>query len=545
MAQVINTNMASLNAQRNLSTSQTSLQTALQRLSTGLRINSAKDDAAGLAISDRMTTQINGLDQAARNANDGISLAQTAEGGLASIGDALQRMRTLAVQSANGTNSASDRAALQSEVASLVAEIDRVASTSQFNGLNLLDGSFSGQQFQVGSNANQTITVDVSSAKTSAIGAYYNTAGTNSATSTKALANTAGTVQSATTGAATSTTTAYAGAGTTAYNGVSSVGITGSNVQINGVSILASSGYTGTAAPTYQSADSAYAEAKAINATVGIGGVTATATTNLTFGTSGGTSGTSDFMQVTGAGAAVTATYAFSINGVNINSYTVSNTGSGVSVDTAVHDINTMATQTGVLASKTSAGLLQLSAADGRNILVADAWSAVDSSTLGVATAKSSFSQIVETASASAASGTSSVTFRGQLTLSSTSNISLASAAVIGYASTSLTTSGSVASIDISSSAGANSAIASVDSALTSVNAARATLGATQNRFSAVVSSLTTSSENISAARSRIRDTDFAAETAALTRGQILQQAGTAMLAQANALPNTVLSLLK
>jgi flagellin len=539
--------MASLNAQRNLNTSQTSLQTALQRLSTGLRINSAKDDAAGLAISDRMTTQINGLDQAARNANDGISLAQTAEGGLASIGDALQRMRTLAVQSANGTNSASDRAALQSEVASLVAEIDRVASTSQFNGLNLLDGSFSGQQFQVGSNANQTITVDVSSAKTSAIGAYYNTAGTNSTTSTQTVAQSNGTTFAASTAAATSTTTSFsiATGGFPAYNGVSSAGITGSNVQINGVSILASSGYVGTGAPTYQSADSAYAEARAINATTGIGGVTASAVTNLKFGNSGGTAGSADFMTVAGTGT-VGATYAFSINGVNINTYAVTGTGNGISIDTAVHDINTMATQTGVLASKTSAGLLQLSAADGRNILVADTWTGVNATSGGTAAvAKSAFSQVTQTATNTAATGGSSATFRGQLTLNSTSNISLASADVIGYASTSLQTAGSVASIDISSSVGANSAIASVDSALTSVNAARATLGATQNRFSAVVSSLTTSSENISAARSRIRDTDFAAETAALTRGQILQQAGTAMLAQANALPNTVLSLLK
>src|SRR5450759_1925176 len=155
MASVINTNMASLNAQRNLSTSQSALQISLQRLSSGLRINSAKDDAAGMAISSRMTSQINGLNQAARNANDGISLAQTAEGSLNAITDNLQRLRELAVQSANSTNSASDRAALNAEAQTLVAEISRVASTTQFNGLNLLDGTFSSSQFQVGANANQ------------------------------------------------------------------------------------------------------------------------------------------------------------------------------------------------------------------------------------------------------------------------------------------------------------------------------------------------------------------------------------------------------
>src|SRR5438128_7630484 len=159
MAQVINTNVLSLNAQRNLSTTGGQLATALQRLSSGLRINSAKDDAAGLAIADRFTSQINGLNQAARNANDGISLAQTAEGSLASIGDNLQRIRELSVQAANATNSASDRASLQLEVSQLTAEIDRVATQTAFNGTNLLDGSFTSKAFQVGANVGQTITV--------------------------------------------------------------------------------------------------------------------------------------------------------------------------------------------------------------------------------------------------------------------------------------------------------------------------------------------------------------------------------------------------
>src|SRR3569623_2067161 len=175
MASYINTNIASLNAQRNLNASQAGLTTALQRLSSGMRINSAKDDAAGLAISDRMTGQINGLNQAARNANDGISLAQTAEGSLSSITDGLQRIRTLALQSANSTHSSSDRASLHAEVQSALAELGRVASTTQFNGLNLLDGSFTNSQFQVGANANQTINVSISGATTSLLGAYGGT----------------------------------------------------------------------------------------------------------------------------------------------------------------------------------------------------------------------------------------------------------------------------------------------------------------------------------------------------------------------------------
>ena len=157
MPQVINTNIMSLNSQRNLNTSQEALQVSLQRLSSGLRINSAKDDAAGLAISERFTSQIRGLNQAVRNANDGISLAQTAEGALAESGNILQRVRELAVQSANATNSASDRQALQSEVGQLVQELDRIAKNTEFNGQKLLDGTFGTAVFQVGANANQTI----------------------------------------------------------------------------------------------------------------------------------------------------------------------------------------------------------------------------------------------------------------------------------------------------------------------------------------------------------------------------------------------------
>src|SRR3954470_4114360 len=156
MPQIINTNIASLNAQRNLTTSQMSLNTSLQRLSSGLRINSAKDDAAGLAISDRMTAQINGMNQAVRNANDGISLAQTADGALQEVTNNLQRIRELAVQSANSTNSSSDRAALDQEVQQRLAEVNRIASTTAFNGIKLLDGSFTAQQFQVGANAGET-----------------------------------------------------------------------------------------------------------------------------------------------------------------------------------------------------------------------------------------------------------------------------------------------------------------------------------------------------------------------------------------------------
>ena len=182
MAQVINTNVMSLNAQRNLTTSGSSLATSLQRLSSGLRINSAKDDAAGLAIVERFSSQIRGLNQAGRNANDGISLAQTAEGALSEVSNNLQRIRELAVQSLNATNSTSDRQAIDAEVQQLKSEIDRVASTTSFNGVKLLDGSFNAQAFQVGANQGETITVSsIASARTATLGQQYTASVTSGA----------------------------------------------------------------------------------------------------------------------------------------------------------------------------------------------------------------------------------------------------------------------------------------------------------------------------------------------------------------------------
>jgi flagellin len=384
MPQIINTNIASLNAQRNLNGSQNSLATSLQRLSSGLRINSAKDDAAGLAIASRFTSQINGLNQAARNANDGISLAQTAEGALGVIGDNLQRIRELAVQSSNATNSNSDRAALQTEVGQLLNEIDRVADQTSFNGVKLIDGSFAGAVFQVGANAGESITVaSITDANTAALGSVSQ--------------------------------------------------LTGAALTVNASSI------TGFATA------------------IAAGGVT--------------------------------------INGKDIGAIGAA-TSAAERAGQLVNAINNVSAQSGVGAVYNSA--------------------------------------------------------TGQITLSGTAAITVAgttnSATVAGYANAtigSVTTTTGINLLDVSNYANAQLAIQQVDSALSGINTARATLGAYQNRFSSVVSNLQTASENLSASRSRIQDTDFAAETANLTRAQILQQAGTAMLAQANALPQNVLTLLK
>ena len=377
MASFINTNINSLNAQRNLGMSQSSLATSMQRLSSGLRINSAKDDAAGLAISERMTTQVRGLNQAARNANDGISLAQTAEGALGQVSDNLQRIRELAVQSSNSTNTATDRAAMQKEVAQLQSEVQRVATQTQFNGTNLLDGSFTSKSFQVGANAGQSINVN-------------------------SIAN----VQTANLGSAKFATT------------ISSAAVSAADV-------------------------------------------------------------------LTG----------FSINNVAIADVTVPASGATAAGQaTAIASaINDKSDQTGVYATIDSSGKLQLDS-------------------LKAAT---------------------------DLTIAGTGPTGLASSTAASA------TAKTLSSVDISSFVGAQQALGIADASLNTVNSTRADLGAIQNRFSSVVANVQTSAENLTASRSRIQDADFAAETANLSRAQVLQQAGTAMVAQANQLPQGVLALLR
>ena len=388
MALTINTNVASLNAQRNLSSSSMDLATSLQRLSSGLRINSAKDDAAGLAISSRMTTQINGMNVAMRNANDGVSLAQTAEGSLASVGDALQRIRELAVQSVNATNSDSDRAALDTEAQQLKSEINRVATQTNFNGVKLLDGSFANQTFQVGANSGETIDVaSVANAQSTALG-------------TTDLATTTYT----TTGGAISTFAAL-GAG---------------DVIINGEDIGA----------------------------VAAGTDAATQATNV-------------------------------IAAINGNA------------NLAAAGITAAGDETGIILTSTDVAIT----------------AALSGAATGTNTGLDALTE-VQTAGAAVT--------------------------VVGFDT-----------LDLTTAAGADDAIQFMDSALEAVNTARADLGAIQSRFESVVSNLAINSENISAARGRILDADFAAETASLTRNQILQQAGTAMLAQANQIPQNVLSLLR
>ncbi|MEO6698939.1 MAG: flagellin [Paraperlucidibaca sp.] len=388
MALSINTNVASLNAQRNLSTSQNKMADSLQRLSTGMRINSAKDDSAGLAISERMTSQIRGLNVAVRNANDGISLAQTAEGALSEVGNNLQRMRELAVQSSNGTNTQADRDALNTEFTALQSEIQRVGEQTSFNGTKLLDGSFAGVQFQVGANAGETIGISsIANVQTAALGGSL-------------TRNTATVNASALTGFATS--------------------IADGDITIDGPTSAA-----GVSIGSISSASSAQERAGQL---------------------------------------------AEAINRVS------SQTGVGASYDKVTGDL--------------------------------------------------------------------SLTSSGAITVAGAAPAVVSGGFAAGVAGSATTTTG-IGSLNLSSFTNSQQSMAHLDKAISEVNTARGNLGAVQNRFSSTIANLQSTSENLSASRGRIQDTDFAAETANMSKGQILQQAGVAMLSQANQLPQSVLSLLR
>ena len=508
MAQTINTNVASLNAQRNLTASQGSLSTSLQRLSSGLRINSAKDDAAGLAISDRMTSQIRGLNQASRNANDAISLSQTAEGALKSSSDILQRIRELAVQSANATNSAGDRAALNAEVGQLASELNRMAQTTQFNGQNLLDGSLSSSVFQVGANANQTITAITSNFTTSKYG--NNRIGSSVATT---AGGTGDLVKGST-------------AGTRASAAVAKTAST-----IAADATFAVAGSLGTATVGITAGDSAKTVAANINAKSGTTGVTATART-----------------EIDATAFAANASYTLDITSDNSTAATVSFTvGAANNADglaAAINAINDKSSNTGVTAKLNSAGNgITLTNASGNDINIGNRSAAASVLTVGGVAA-------IAGSGGAAAADANSAYVTGALTIDSEKTFGLTNATAA--AGVSYFTAANVSSqlqaantVDVSTVDAANRTIATVDSALAAVSAQRAQFGALQSRFETTIANLATSSENVSAARSRIQDTDFAVETANLSRAQILQQAGTAMLAQANALPQNVLSLLK
>ena len=541
MASIINTNINSITAQRNLAMTQSSLSTSMQRLSSGLRINSAKDDAAGLAISERFTTQIRGLNQASRNANDGISLAQTAEGALAEITSNLQRIRELAVQSVNATNSATDRAALDQEVQQRLAEVQRVASQTTFNGQKILDGSFGTAVFQVGANVGETIGVGLgTSMKTSDIGSFVNV-------KSDVTAAAFGNLEGVETGTALGTTNAYQ-TGAATYTGVDQNVPTAGAVRINGTSINAASSYAVTG-DTNRAGDSAYAKAAAINGS-GVAGVTATATTTKTF--SDTPVGDNMFMDMDALGTGDTLAYSLSINGQAV--FTAASVNAdGITMDAAVTAINSVSSASGVVATKDINNQLILTAADGRNISISETTTFTDAAggagdSSGDVNTVFSTQTITDDGGTADANGavTNAITVRGDISLQSSASITINTGnAAIGFSTGNYAASSSLGAQNVLTVAGANNALNSMDSALTAVSTLRSGFGAIQNRFESVISTLSTTSENLSSSRSRVQDADFAQETANLSRAQILQQAGTAMVAQANQLPQGVLALLR
>jgi flagellin len=506
MALTLNTNIDSVNAQNNLNGSQSLLSQSLERLSSGLRINSAADDAAGLAISQQFTTQINGTNQAVNNANDAVSEAQTAGGALTTIVNNLQSIRTLAVESANGSNSASDRQALDAQVQQQIQEITQIASQTSFNGLSVLNGSSGVTTYQVGANVGDTISINLSQGV--------------AATQIGQVASSANTVSN--TAALTGNLTLAVGTGTAVTVGTSVAG-----------------------ALPGQSATSAYAKAAAINS-ADISGLTASASTTATEAAAfsnivGATNGTG-----TGNTGATASTYALSINGVSIYSGAGNvAAGSTLTVNDIASQINLYSSQDGNVTASVSAGKLSLTAADGSDIAIQQ--TLTQGAAGGGTGAAAGTGTGIDTSISGGVAGTNTIN-AGTLTLSANSNIAVGGtdAAAIG------TTDGNVAlgtatlaNQNVLTVAGANSTIAAVDSALSTVSSFQSQLGAIQNRFTAAVNNLQSTSQNLTQSRSTIQDANFAQETANLTQAQVLEQAGISVLAQANQEPQLILKLLQ
>ena len=499
----INTNLASLSAQRALGTSQMEASSAMERLSTGLRINSASDDAAGLAIASRFTSQINGMNQAIRNGNDGISLIQTAEGALTEATSILQRMRELAIQSANTTNSTSDRTALQAEVSALTTELNRISSTTEFNNVKLLDGTFTNKNFQVGTGSSDSIAVSISNSAATAIG--NSTLNAVNGTDHKG--------------------TAAVSAGATTLAGVTHT-ILGQTLTVSGAA--------GSASVTVTAGDSAKTMAAAVNAKTASTGVTATAANKVKL-SSLSAAGTVSFTLGDGAGntAAISAT---------VTTTDLTNLATAINNTTGTH---------GITASVTS-GALTLENTDGDDIDIDTFGHTTGSATINVnaldqdGSAHNTAETLTE-AAADSITATGYLVFEDDQAFTVTSSVAASGNSITAAAAATSTasTEAYVSAVNISTESGATSALSVIDGALDRVNSIRGDLGALQNRFEFTVSNLTGTSENLQAARSRIIDADFANETAALARSQILQQAGISVLAQANAQPQNILALLQ
>jgi len=474
MALTVNTNIASITTQGNLTKASNAQTTSMQRLSSGLRINSAKDDAAGLQIANRLTSQINGLGQAVKNANDGISIAQTAEGAMQASTDILQKMRTLALSSATGSLSADDRKSNNDEYQALTAELNRISTTTTFGGQKLLDGSYGTKAIQVGANANETINLSLDNVAASNIGSQ----------------------QIKSTAIAPSATGLTAGSMTVTGNGESKT-------------------------VTYAAGASAKTIAADLNGS--IGGLTATASTEVKLDVSAatpanfklavGSSGTVDFVGVTDLASLADQLKSNAAKlGISVN-YDEVNKSLSVKSDTGEN--------------------LSFSGADANaqtNIMI------------GAKDGSGNFAT-------PAALGAAAIVVNGQISLDSAKGYSLSDAgtgvtALFGSATVSSAKT-TIAETDVTDATNAQNALAVIDKAISSIDSVRSGLGATQNRLQTTVDNLQNIQKNSTAARSTVQDVDFASETAELTKQQTLQQASTAILSQANQLPSSVLKLLQ
>lgn len=509
MGNVIQTNVASINAQRNLFRTNIDLNTTFQRLSSGFRINSAKDDAAGLQISNGLTSQINGLGVASRNAGDGISLAQVTEGALQESTNILQRIRDLSIQSANGSNGSSERAALQQEVAQLKAELNRIAETTRFGSRTVLDGTFGTQTFQVGAQAFETITVNTGDSRATSVGSYQVNAG----------AATVGNIQ-------------QVGVG---------VGISAAITNSTLAETLTISGHLGTSTLAIGLNASIKDVVSDINALTDNTGVSGDARTNVKL----------DNISAIG-------TVSLSLSSDNTT---------GISIAASILDtsdltplaeaINRNTAQTGVYATLSdNRSEMILTNEKGENITLENLTHGNPLATIDVAQIDydggfALTDEIENTVGAATVmNGTNDVTGVGVLQFNSDRSYTLSQATGNTlYSSAANITVGSglqaVADVDIASQIGAQNAIVVVDQALRTIDGIRGNLGAVQNRFLSTISNLRSVQENAAQARSRIRDTDYAAETAELTKNQVLQQAGLSVLAQANQSSQSILSLLQ
>ncbi|MBA6340528.1 flagellin [Colwellia sp. MB02u-10] len=509
MAISVITNTASLNAQRNLSKSSNDLATSMERLSSGMRINSAKDDAAGLQISNRLTSQINGLGVAQRNANDGISMAQTAEGAMSASTDILQRMRELALQSANGSNSSDDRDAMQKEVSALQSELTRISDTTSFGSQKLLDGSFGSKNFQVGSNANETIAITMTSTAAEDIG----------------VSASAATIE---------------GADNTGFGGVSDAATTLPASVIDASTLDFTTG-ANTTTVDVGVGSSAEAAATAINDKTGEHGVTATASTSV----------------VMGMASAVSGNVSFDLNGTSIAATTIAATDQSalaakINETTGTHGVTATHNATNgeiTLSNETGADITIESYNNTSNLASSTTEDTVTLDYLdsaGTTKGQITLTDDKDDGSGGNIEGADAARVAGTIELTGTSEFSIASTDTKTLAATVTATVDidAISDVDLGTEQGAQDALAVIDSALAQVDSQRADLGAVQNRFDYTISNLSNIQENLSASRGRIQDTDFAVETANLTKNQILQQAGTSILSQANQLPQAALSLL-